>query len=320
MLFEKRKKVGRLSVATAISFLDPRRRDALENAKTRVGLVAVYPCLYMRLYANRKGETMIQHMRWSVIFLLSQTFTLATYSSIAKGELLTNWIESDGRNWTLSNGDQIAEGPNTNQNQGVSLLISDTSYGNHRFLGTLGTGITNDDDFIGLAFGIQNPVSGSNHDYILIDWSKGSHSVGPSGFRLSQVHSASAPNIFNTSSNDRTIQASDLTSGYGWEADTIYSYDVTYTPNQLSFAVQGGTNFTNSTTIFNATPGDFGLTTFAAGRVGFAVLSQDDSQFTLDTVTNLSSVPEPTAGLPILLASFFNLYRRRRGVWQTGRN
>jgi len=136
-----------------------------------------------------------------------------------------------------------------------------------------------DDDFMGLALGIDEGELEGNTDFLLLDWKQSTQAnfggTGEQGLALNLV-SGSGVTDADLWRHDGPVQelARAATLGStGWSRSTSYTFDVDYGPQRLVVSVNGVVQF-------DVVPADVGLATFPAGKVGLYSFSQPDASFT----------------------------------------
>ena len=185
---------------------------------------------------------------------------------------LSSWTQHttggnhDTPNWIVS-GNTAKQTTNTHP----AFLVSDQSYINNTFSGTINSG--NDDDKMGIVFGWQN-----SEDFYLIDWKRGNQNHGglggqaKAGFYLSHISGSTIENDYWMHVNNVNLVDSDLRNLMG---TTEYDYSLNYSDTGFTFTV-------NNEVIFSETG------SFSAGKVGLYNAYQPNAFY------SVSAVPEPS--------------------------
>lgn len=146
--------------------------------------------------------------------------------------------------------------------------------------GTISVETTNDNDFIGIVFGYQNPShlgSNLNYDFYLFDWKSESELftsyMGYEGFRLSKysgVITQSTIGKYFWGNDDlqptRQLYFFKSGEGLGWEPFEKYDFELLYTVNLISIKIDGAVIFERQGC-------------YEAGKVGFYCMSQGWGRF-----------------------------------------
>ena len=240
---------------------------------------------------------------------------------------LTGWIENgfqgnDGAGtWNVQSGnDSVLQ---TINGEPTVFFDPGTNSQGTALAGTIEVETTGDDDFIGFVLGYQDgEMNSTNADFWLIDWKQNdqffSGNLGAAGLSLSHVtgdlsNGPTAGNSFwgHTDTVSEVARATNFGS-VGWEDNTEYSFELTFTDSLIEIFVDGVLEISHSGSF---TDGAFGFYNYSQSQVRYAgiteaVLPTDPIP---DPGPGPSTVPLP-AGLPLLLAGLgaFGLIRRRK--------
>ncbi|QQR91209.1 MAG: hypothetical protein IPJ88_05610 [Myxococcales bacterium] len=160
---------------------------------------------------------------------------------------------------------------------------------------------TSDDDFIGFVLGF-NPgdTSNASADYLFVDWKQANQNIGGgtalAGLALNHVTGIpSGPNDFWLHGDGIGIDVDEIARGAtlsatGWSDNTVHTFAITYTDVLLDISVDGVTQFSGA-------PGDFGLSSFPDGQIGFYGFSQEAVNYTVITprASVCNEIPTVTA-------------------------
>lgn len=170
-------------------------------------------------------------------------------------------------NWVVqAGGAQVFQSINGNP----TFFVTPTDYINVRMRGRMRT-TDNDDDFMGVVFGFKDPLGASNvFDMWLFDWKQGTQASngfsGQEGFNLSHAVGTIPPAQYaatfwgHTNTPEFTVVGTNYGNN-GWNQNTWYDIEVTYTVNRAVILVDGDTIFD----IYDC---------FEPGRFGFYNYSQ----------------------------------------------
>ena len=163
----------------------------------------------------------------------------------------------------------------------TAFLVSEQDLPSYSMRGTLMVQTDNDDDFIGFAFGFQDPA----HCYIM-DWKKGLQSSGvfiaQPGFAIRKIAAPSADDLIfgdfwsSTGAENSAILASQFGSTYAWANNTNYDFSLDFAPGQFTVVVKRGLTELWRTTVQDGSyaTGRFCLYNFSQGNVVFSNLIQ----------------------------------------------
>ena len=183
-------------------------------------------------------------------------------------------------NWVFSQSNTVAD---QTVNADPSLLVTDFDLVNDQISGTWRTSDTGDDDFMGFAFGYQDP----QHFY-LFDWKRGDQNHRGYAERGMSVKVASANSALN--GNDlwpsagspgrvRTIFHNTIP----WQHNIDYTFTLAFRPGEFTITVQQGTNVLATIELTDDT--------YASGRFAFYNYSQGQVRYTGFT---RRALPSPT--------------------------
>jgi len=157
----------------------------------------------------------------------------------------------------------------------------------------------NDNDFIGLALGIEDTeFSSANPDFLLLSWKQEDQNAfgadADEGLALSHVTGPlTTTDLWGLQGSVTELARGAASGSTGWERRTggdpdEYQWDVEYETNRLLVTITN-TLTGVSNVEFDLTPADVGLTAFPAGKVAFYNLSQPDTTYEwLSPVSDLS--------------------------------
>jgi len=189
-----------------------------------------------------------------------------------------------GGNWVV---DSPYEAHVTDNSEGTVLVTKYDAFSGPFSVNMYST--DSDDDFIGLALGIDDAeFSSANPDFMLLSWKQDTQNAfsttADEGLALSRVTGALTTTELWGLEGDVNELARGLVSGStGWERRTNgdpdeYLFDVEYSTNRLLVTVTNATTGVANVE-FDLTPADVGLTEFPAGKVAFYTFSQPDTYF-----------------------------------------
>lgn len=192
-------------------------------------------------------------------------------------------------NWVVENG-----GARIHQtiNGNPTYFVTPEDYINVRMKGKMRT-TDGDDDFMGVVFGFQDPMSASdNHEFWLFDWKEKTSGNGTEGFSLCHASGVIPPAQYGTTfwqhntTPEFTVVATDYGNN-GWTRNVEHEVEVVYTTNRAVILVDNDTIFD----VYDC---------FEPGRFGFYNYSQKDvyySDFTYELFTDFTvETPEICAG------------------------
>jgi RHS repeat-associated protein len=162
-----------------------------------------------------------------------------------------------------------------------TLFVSSGTYFNTTIRGRLRVGTDSDTpgDFIGFVFGYQSPIATvggdpNNYNFLLFDWKQGDQQGASEGFSLARVNGIVTdydPGFWRrTDSQGYEVLASDLGPGKGWQYQTDYDFELTYSANQIVIKINGDTIFTVSG---DFVPGRFGFYNYSQANVTYSNFS-----------------------------------------------
>lgn len=214
---------------------------------------------------------------------LLTSFGLLTSAASADSVSLAGWQHIGGTGtWTLAANNQSVT---KTQNRGPSYFVSNDSFSNTRVSGVFGVDTWADDDFIGMAFGWNQPGDLATASFFLLHWKQEAQNGSDAGFTLAKVTGAETPPSRNaqTSTSNYQVLASNTGQGLGWQDETRYGFEVEYTDHNMSVVIKDlpdktGRNFTRQfglegTEVLNV-DGDF-----QDGRFAFYNQSQTKSYY-----------------------------------------
>lgn len=179
--------------------------------------------------------------------------------------------------WFILNNSTVMENGDA---QPPTFFVSPYQMINVRITGTMKVNYHNDDDYVGIVFGYQAPVTSSPDNYyhfILFDWKNGEgyyeNIFANEGMTLSRVNMQMSYEQtwlyfwgHTNKPGEFEVLAKKYGSNWGWEYNIEYDYELTYTASRIIIAIDGDT-------VFNV-PG-----CFEPGYFGFYSFSQQNSVF-----------------------------------------
>lgn len=194
--------------------------------------------------------------------------------------------------WTVAaNGLSVLQTVNGNP----TFFVSPDNQYNTVLRGKIKVETTGDDDFIGLVFGFNGPVTtGNDMDFVLFDWKQTNQPSGGftafEGFALSRVQGTITnylPGFWGrTDSAGFDNLATNYSTSLGWADNTEYSFEVLYLADRVKVDVSGGA-FGAGQTVFDIAG------SFPDGRFGFYNYSQSNVRYSGLTLEVLPGIPEP---------------------------
>ena len=147
----------------------------------------------------------------------------------------------------------------------------------------------NDNDFIGLALGIEDTeFSSANPDFLLLSWKQEDQNAfgadADEGLALSHVTGPlTTTDLWGLQGSVTELARGAASGSTGWERRTggdpdEYQWDVEYETNRLLVTITN-TLTGVSNVEFDLTPADVGLSEFPAGKVALYTFSQPDTEF-----------------------------------------
>lgn len=242
---------------------------------------------------------------------------------------LSAWVERDyegngsAGDWRIEN-----NGASVKQyiNGDPTYFVSDFDFIDREFVGRIGVETTGDDDFIGIAFGLDiDPATSKPNSYYLLHWKQGNQSVsgwgfGEAGFKLlkltntSSLSEATMSNWLwdgeNNSSGAATVEviSRNTASNLGWADNTQYDFAIRYESNgNILVSIR---NSSTGIELFSASVND--ASSLGSGKVGFFNFSQSDVRYSglrqtdflaegayqLRVISGATGI-ESTAGVPL---------------------
>lgn len=183
-----------------------------------------------------------------------------------------------------------------------TFFVSPDDYINTTLRGRFQPVARGDDDFIGLVFGYQSPLSANgdaedDYEFILFDWKKRAQSTAQQGFTLSRIRGSEADFWGHSESPDLEVLATDYGSRKGWRPQRNYEYEVDYDSDRIAIRINGNTIFD----VAGSFPsGKFGFYNNSQFKVRYAhYLTADTADFESAPATTRPSGPIPTAASPV---------------------
>ena len=215
--------------------------------------------------------------------------------------------------------DVAADGTSVLQriNEDQTAYVSPTGFINSSFDGSFGVETSFDNDYVGFVYGFG---ANESDPFFAFTWKQGLQDRSEAGFTLSRVTGGLSAIPFADHQLDAAgydVVATDVGAGKGWADNTVYDFKLTYQTTQTTIEV--GPDGGPLATIFTATPADFGLTQFTAGRFGFFNYSQSNVRYQGFTQ---AAAPDPNTAIPLPAAAWMlgagvaavaGLRARRRG-------
>lgn len=218
----------------------------------------------------------MKHFYLSFSFLL---ISFLTFSQCVENLNFHAW-EVEGNpdaTWNILSDSVVVENGDAHP---PTFFVTNTNLLNVKVRGTMRAELTNDDDFIGFVFGYEKPNDHSAHDdykFILFDWKRRNgvtHGYqAREGYTLTKVNRKITGNDFwkyfwghTDQPGEFDVLSRSYGSGKGWEYNTDYHFELTYTSSRIVISINGDTIF--------QTPG-----CFEPGRFGFYTFSQQKIQF-----------------------------------------
>ncbi len=179
-----------------------------------------------------------------------------------------------------SNGNWIVQSGGTQVLQTINgeptFFVTPADYINVRMRGRFRT-TDNDNDFMGVVFGFKEPLGASDYfDMWLFDWKQGTQNSGAfsgqEGFNLSRAIGNIPPGQYpatfwgHTTTPEFNVVATNYGNN-GWNQNTWYNIEVTYTVNRAIILVDGDTIF-DIEDCFE--PGRFGFYNYSQQNVTYA--------------------------------------------------
>lgn len=219
-----------------------------------------------------------------ILTLTTLLFTIAAQAAIVD---LSTWTAysvnlpggQGNSNWVLSNGNTTVT---QTINADPSYFMNNTSQSEYQITGSWRCTTSSDNDFIGFAFGWQDPA----HCYIL-DWKQGAQNTyGASAEEGLTVKKLAAPSeadleladFWTSTDNDHTeILATNYGSTMGWATNVTYGFTLTFTPGEFRIVVTEGATVIWDVTITDSTytDGEFGFYNFSQGSVEYSGFDQN---------------------------------------------
>ncbi|KAA3657088.1 MAG: hypothetical protein DWQ04_29135, partial [Chloroflexi bacterium] len=220
---------------------------------------------------------------------LAENSSAAYAATSTEYEDLSQWSHkgAGSNNWTVyNNGTAVKQIGNT---QPSTFFISPDSYRSVVMTGKFkveNDPTDDDNDFIGLVLGYQDPLDSSNsYSFVLFDWKKEVQShcgyTGQEGFGLMKVDSTYDSSLGTCDSigkwywkyfwghqelsSEFELLDSQFGSG-GWEEEKEHEFEVMYQSNRIKISIDGSVIFDESGS-------------FPAGRVGFYSFSQSHATY-----------------------------------------
>jgi hypothetical protein len=243
---------------------------------------------------KQQGEDMKRVMFSKPGFALLALALISVTGGSAKAIDLSWWTTYDydvsglpPGDWVLSEGNTVAT---QLLNCDPSMLHNNLDLGFYVAAGTLQVMTTDDNDMIGLVFGVQD----SSHFYIL-DWKQGEQEPALEGFSVKRI---SAPSPDSLTSMDfwdsegtqySTVLASQFGLYRGWTQLIPYNYRVEFDSGNIEILITQ-----SDTLVWEATVEDG---TYPSGYFGLYNFSQEEVRYTVDTFSQgSSSVTEGIGG------------------------
>ncbi|MCF8389024.1 MAG: gliding motility-associated C-terminal domain-containing protein, partial [Bacteroidales bacterium] len=217
--------------------------------------------------------------------IFTSFFSFFLFIQFLAGQCITNlnfhqWHATGNTNvqWVIES-DSVLRETSTGSTHPPAFFIKDQDLINVKITGTMRIEYSGDDDFIGFVFGYRKPGianNGHHYEFILFDWKGANGEINGynayEGFMLTRVDKSIAPEqqwkYFWGHADEAGFDVLDRNTGpdKGWEFDTDYHFELTYTSTRIIIQINGEE-------IFDV-PG-----CFQAGGFGFYAFSQQHLQF-----------------------------------------
>ncbi|QJR82191.1 PEP-CTERM sorting domain-containing protein [Alteromonas pelagimontana] len=206
---------------------------------------------------------------------------LTSFASQAALVDLSTWMTDGEGSWSVSADNNTA---NQSVNGDPTVFYSTGSSLGQTISGEFSVGTENDDDFIGFVLGYNaGEINSATSDFLLIDW-KQADQVHPelgtasAGLAISQV---SQGLNYDTGAweHDPTMGVTELARSInyaetGWEDNTIYSFDITFTAELVEVFINDIKELSISGEF---TDGGFGFYNFSQPDVQYSQVMADEA-------------------------------------------
>lgn len=263
---------------------------------------------------------MMKRLAW--LSILTVLAPAATYAAPIQVDL-TGWTENGfkGNNgagsWNVQTGNE--EVVQTINGEPTVFFDPGANDQGNSLRGTVEVETSGDDDFVGFVLGYQQgEFNSTNADFWLIDWKQSDQTFdgvdAEEGLALSHITGdiengpTALDSLWSHEDTVDDVQRATNLGSTGWDDNTEYGFDLTFTDTLIEVKVDGDTELSYTST-------DNGGESFTDGAFGFYNYSQDPVRYaglTEEQLPPTSSVPLP-ATLPMFLAGIGGLaFLRRR--------
>lgn len=158
-----------------------------------------------------------------------------------------DFYPTNNNNWIVNNEGRMVIQTNNGE---PGVFISPNKYINYKIAGKFKVNISDDNDFIGLVIGYQDPVSSAGedseiHEFVLFDWKQANQTfelgLAKEGMTLLKYTGelSGEINFWSHESNGFEELASDYGNEIGWQHFQEYEFEAIYTENNIKIYING---------------------------------------------------------------------------------
>lgn len=158
-----------------------------------------------------------------------------------------DFYPTNNNNWIVNNEGRMVIQTNNGE---PGVFISPNKYINYKIAGKFKVNISDDNDFIGLVIGYQDPVSSAGedseiHEFVLFDWKQANQTfelgLAKEGMTLLKYTGelSGEVNFWSHESNGFEELASDYGNEIGWQHFQEYEFEAIYTENNIKIYING---------------------------------------------------------------------------------